>query len=662
MDRSGVISFSLLNVTGPLDEDTPHIVLQEIAEVHGVALKCKTLLGTTFVLSDLISSVKPFTFHRPLLVEELPSAASFINSSVLWPSESLEAALSFVMFFAIHPGFPPLGDTVYGKPLPSYPTSFTACMLYRLLKIRGIRIHIHCTLQHLANAVTIAYRTPDQTRALVYSAIIHNLDSSQLSSLYSNHIGLQNLPDPSLQIPEVMKPVSSYRDNHTFISSSASSSYSDLEDIRLITEELEDDQDNDEIPLMPNVRPMQISAANYESLQDVCDLLGDQDYVMKRLAPTNASEAICLAAINFSIDLSSSLDPSVEYGHLLSNPIGYVPRDTLLKRIWEINPRLIRLDIHFNPLLPPEMYAEDSIRRLAIFEGFTDLDLRSESAYSLLQTASYTESFHEGKHRLIQNQETLEGDSIDELPPSLVVCFGLVGSGVYAFRYRELTQTFKRERCFKNPTERSLFSSSAIGKLKNICKLVHPGEAVSCFQERAQLLDCMAYVEIINDEACVKIKELYEIYQITGETGKNNIRAAIKLLMDMGMYMRGWNGRDSYPVELCLVSNQIEVDVKVTEAIALFEETCSNLGATGQIILNLPLLKYFNKAYIISNNDHEGTTIGARVAIVKGGENLDASFSCIRLSSNWICSTAYRVMQILGMLPSFQIDKLRHIS
>lgn len=678
MDSSGVVSFSLLNITGPLDEDTPHIVLEEIAEVHSIQLKCKTLMGADFVLADLTLSVKPYTFHRPLLVEELHSAASFVNNSVLWPSDCLESALSFIIFFATHPGFPPLGDTVYGKPVPSYPASFTACMLYRLLKIKGIKIHNNCALQHLANAVTFAYRSPDQTRALFYSTIIHNLNSSELSRLYTNHIKLQNLPDPLLNVTE----------NNTFYSSSSSededSIIGDLEVLRSPGSEdpIErnsdhfsnagdlplhsiNDQGYDEIPLMSNLRPMKISPSNYESLQDVCDLLGDQDYVMKRLTPENATEAICLAAINYSIDLSCSLNPLVEYDYLVTNPISYLtqgPLDAVLKRIWEINRSLIRLDMHFNPLIPPDMYSEDSIRRMAIFEGYTDLDLRAESPYSLLQTASYTENFHEGKHRFIQNSETLEGDNMDEIPSSLIVCFGLLEHGVYAFRYRELTQTFKKERCFKNPIQRSLFSSKSIGKLKNICRLVHPGEEYSCFQERSQLLDCITYVEIINDEACVKIKELYEIYQMTGETGKNNIRTSINNLMDLGMYMRGWNGTNSYPLQLCLVFNQIEVDVKVTQAIALFEETCLNLGATGQIILNLPLLKYFNKTYIISNNDQEGTTIGARLAIVKGGEDIDASFSCIRLSSNWICSTAYRVMEILGMIPSFQIDKLRHIS
>lgn len=657
-----IVNISWLDVTGPLDGDTPYIVLQEIEDVHDV------ILDFSRDEDRANFQIQPYTFHRPLLIEELPSASIFVNKRVLWTLETLNSAINFIIFFSKHPGFPPDGNVIYGKAVPYHTASFTACMLYRLLKDKNVKIHKYCTLRHLAEAVTIAYRTPEQSRSIVYSSIIHNLNSDHLVNMYTNYV---NMIDPRPPF-STRNPVPPGINIQTDIRMFSFSSYSSDDIDNYLDEENDIDSlsgNIDEEPLEQN--PLfsinSTSAITYGKLQDVYELFTDQTYVLQRIIPVTPAEAICLAAINFEFDLTTAKDPIREYKVLVTDPIGYIPRDEMMFHHYNINPYLIRLDIHFNPLLPPELYDESCINRLAKFEGYTDADFREENPYSLLQTAFCSNSFHEGKHKLLKNEDTLEGERIDELPSNLVVCFGQLDQGVYAFRYRELEKIFRLERCFKNPIDNSIFSDNLIRKLKNICSLIHPGELLIYFTERTTLLNTINYVELINTKEYEKLREFHDIFHTLNEHQKNSVRVCVSMLMDMGFYMRGWNGVDQYPVEYCPVENQNEVDVNVTQAIASFETKCNELNSLlddvdlGHILLNLPLFKYSNGYYIISNNLMEGITIGQRIYIVKEGENADIS-SCIRLSSNWICCTAYRIMQTLGIIPQFDIEKLRYIS
>lgn len=650
MERSPIINISLLDITGPLDEETPLIVLQEIAETHGVSLHPAVLTGNSYIIRNIKSLVKPFIFHRPLLVQELPQVSAFVNKKAAWPADKLQQALDFIVFFASHPGFPPDGNVFYGYPTPSHPSSFTACMLYRLLKDRRLKIHRHCSLQQLGTAVMFAFRTPEQTRALLYSSLI-SCTSDQLSTLYSSYVNIIN--PPPVNLTKYLQRTYNLPNIPEF--DIVGSSSSDQE---------EEPSDVDDY-VVPYFFPQgQLSSTTYQSLQDSAILFGDQEYLMKRMVPCSLPEAISLAAIIYEIDISQARNPIAEYFRVSENPTAYKPLDGRMLSMYENNPYIFRLDIYFNPFLPPELYDEDTLHLLANLEGYNGLDFMAEGVYSLLQTAHYGETFHPGKHLMMSNQQTLEYDDIIDIDSNLIVCYGAIECGVYAFTYEELSQFFRKERCFKNPSSGVLFTPVSIRKLKNICKLVFPGEMPCCFARRSELLNAIGYVEVLNDAAYVKIKELHEVYEESEEPMKDNIRIIITMLMDLGMYMRGWNGRDAYPVENCPVENQSEVDVNVTGAIARLEAICTKeeLFPIGLIIFSLPLLKFFNGGYIVSNNDNEGITVGARIQIVKQGEDIEPSYSCIRMSSNWICATAYRVMTVLGMIPSFQIQNLRSIS
>ncbi len=680
---------TMLDVSGPIDEDTPLIVIQEICDTHNLYFDPRHTenLVTNF---KRLGSIKPFVFHRPLITEELPHAAAFVNKRIVWPSNSLQQALEFIIFFSIKPGFPPSGNVFYGKPISTHPCSYNACMLYRLLKHRiqyiernerekrfqnasssilPFKISKFCTLHQLSIAVTLLYRPPQQTKSLIYSSLIYASSSEQLAKMYMDHTRYIEMIPKSTTFEDIEEYIFSLS------ASEEDSGESDSSDSEAETPADLSALDPKNVDIF--YPPLSLQLVSYNNLQDTAELFLDPMYVIKRITPVSVAEAICLAAINYELDISLSKNPIEEYIILSSNPEGYIPKDQYLLNVYNLNPDLLRLDIFFNPYFPPELYDSNTLFHLANFEGYDKESLRVEGAYSLLQTCCFANAFYEGKQKIMINSETLEYEDLIELASGLIVCYGTLAQGVYAFRFRELSKIFKRERCFKNIIPyfgggSTLFSATSIRKLKNICQLTRADEPIEYFLERKELLSSIIYVELLNDEACAKLKELHDIFNdvSSGEKQlKDDIQATVNRLMELGMYMRGWlGGLESYPIEDCPVHDQTEVDINVSKALYEFEVIISNLGTkallggVGKIIMDIPLSKYLNGEYIISNLPEEGLTIGERLNIVKSGESSQGTTSCIRLSSNWICSTAYRIMLVLGMIPNFQIDKLRHIA
>ena len=142
---------------------------------------------------------------------------------------------------------------------------------------------------------------------------------------------------------------------------------------------------------------------------------------------------------------------------------------------------------------------------------------------------------------------------------------------------------------------------------------------------------------------------------------------------------------------MAVSDNPYEVEVRVTEAIALFETAVGWGGrrppqpppsgleqvsgalmntdleispekSLSELILGLPLLKYADGKYIPIRSTKEGTSIRERLEIVKKGDEHPDYTSCIRLTSNILAVTAYRIMEVLGLPPKFDIRSLRSIS
>ena len=126
-------------------------------------------------------------------------------------------------------------------------------------------------------------------------------------------------------------------------------------------------------------------------------------------------------------------------------------------------------------------------------------------------------------------------------------------------------------------------------------------------------------------------------------------------MLQMSMYMRGWNGRSEYPLQGVRVgTTQASTNfINITQAIASFENSPAY-----EFFRHLPLFGYSGTCFlknVIYN-------VGTRLNLVKVGEASENVDGCVRLSSNYFATTAWRIYQLLRLPQPFDINKLPYIS
>ena len=149
---------------------------------------------------------------------------------------------------------------------------------------------------------------------------------------------------------------------------------------------------------------------------------------------------------------------------------------------------------------------------------------------------------------------------------------------------------------------------------------------------------------------------------LINRTQKDTIVEVLQLILEAGMYMRGWSGPPmEYRLEDCIVEvNQTNtISLRVTQALARLENRVNELGELGTQIMNLPLFKHNDGRYVRSTESADGATIGERIDIIKRNTSIK---SCIRMSSNWLCSSAHKYILLISGREVFTLTRLRYIS
>ena len=192
--------------------------------------------------------------------------------------------------------------------------------------------------------------------------------------------------------------------------------------------------------------------------------------------------------------------------------------------------------------------------------------------------------------------------------------------------------------------------------LKDINKLKVFGN-VYCHRNLTKIIKS---IEENENDYKYKGGELRELYMNVEDDEKEKIVKVFQALMDLGFYMRGWDGKKDFPLLEAPVENQNEVDICVTQATNYFNVLLSKLEETSKRkILDLPLQKYGNGRFIYNLDEVQGITVEKRLEIVKDNEKLE---SCIRLTSNWFLTTAFFYLSTLGFTPTWDINQMILVS
>lgn len=631
-----ILRLSRLAITGPLDSHTPWVVYQEIADVHGVANPFHAD-GSNFNEYDLeifLSLVREKIADTKSLVS-LPlnsehsrnTAANFVNPRVHWPVNELMEAFEFIRMYMGGPENCPLPlprsgslglpqDFDFGQQTPASPRSVNACILYKICKIYHLPITFGHGYHHMAEAIRIMRLNEPSARMEI---------RLQLQSIPSEH----------------------------------------LPHIYLLLSEYEDDM---------NVDPLHRSVfteedATYTNIEETVRLLSDQQYLRSKIQARTTTEAIALAALNFGVDISASTMIFEEYQNLVwQGKERWRPLDTEMARNTSINPFYYHLDLYFNPRLPQELYDHDDLKTMAIEEGYLPSDMLEEDPYSLMITACLSKTFFHGPMPGITNSATsIYFEPIEDLDKHDILCWGIRGGAMIATSYQELAALLREQKNFGNPLDNDPnfpeFSDMNIRKLKRICHLSKDGESEDQVNNRMDLLSAIALCELYTEESLSKLRNLREMYEEARPEKQEQIKETILSFFKLSMHLRGWLGSEPYPIESSPVTDQLRVDILCTEAILDFERRCSDLGELGNQIMKLPLFKYNRGGWkMASSSDDETRDIRTRLDVLKTGEDYDGYNSCMRLTSNWFASSAFRYMTVVGIQPPFEIERLRDIS
>lgn len=611
------IVLSRLSITGLIDEYTPLVVLSEIADAHGITFDPNILSHPLYIrnLIDKIYTTELAAVAPPYTTRHYQYIGRFINKQcTTWRVASLLRAFEFLQHYMDNNyDLPAEPDFPLGVATPATPTSFNACILYKLCRHYNIHLGRMTTLAEMAMAIRLLIQPLPLLRNILLSRVNAVTTNANLVNML-----MQGPEFVGIELPQdLVAPVSSPEETVTYAS-------------------IELAQNN-----------FSTSAA-----------------LLRRVQPQTRSEAIVLAAINYKFDLSNVRDPIREY-NLLSN-VPYIPADPTVRDLLRRNRNALRLDIIFNPTLPPSLYNEETLRNLAIREGYRESDLQATRAYELLQIACLSNTFYAGYQEGITNRETpISMEPLDEIDNDVLICFGHKGTALTAMRYSELAGTFQHARNFVNPLVRlAVFEPLALRKLKLLASAPCPGESPDASRERQNLYNIMVETEIFYENNNTRARDLSDAYRRCNDLQKQEIQNCIYSLFELAMYMRGWDGITRFPIAHAQTVNhgraQGQIDISVTNAILRFEQKCVTLGTYGELILSLPLLQYRGD-FVASTEPNQGLTIRDRVNIVKNGDSNANIASCIRLSSNWFAATAYRYMQVISVTPPFDIDALAHI-
>lgn len=656
------MSFFILDrrfITGAIDDDVPSCVLIDIAngngwinpEKYGHGILMDNIMKGEENLYELkdVESKDIMQIDKEMLRPHAAKIASFVNcdKTISWSLSALHVAFLNILWVTsiermAKKGLGVLCENISIGPLtPERPLSFNACMLYRLCKHFGIKTRPTMLISDMSRGINLA-----------------------------RDISLGKLIVPKNALPKPFK----------------SSNY-----VNFLL-----DMDN---------RPARVEdydpiiRGSFDVLCKFYDNLSTNTKMLSRISPSSHEEAVIIAALIHNVDISSSRVPSLELEHLAEAKT-YLPIDRQFKDRFKRNPSYFSLKRTYCAPLAM-VYDNKALEVFVRSETVPEEDYislpeqsreRRDTLKNILFQTRISNTFYHGWHPDAVNSTTLiELEDLSDRNADIIstVSYGSAEcGGIIVYRTSELSDHFNSAKIFSNPTKiTENFPSIAIRKLKLICRTIsvarRPGNTPIFTEEQKGnfrlLLEAISNVEATMITLSTKAEDFKIAYEeITSESGKQMVKKSLKNLLEMGMCMRGWKvscPESTFPLHaistVTPVGRQSEVDDSVNYMIHEFKDSLSALNKVNKSmslkIKALPLVCVQKSAegkaeFKQSTTTNAGFTIWDRIGIVCQGDVSNNTSACIRISSNWIVSSAYYYMLAIGMPRTFNIEELANIS
>lgn len=369
-------------------------------------------------------------------------------------------------------------------------------------------------------------------------------------------------------------------------------------------------------------------------------------------------EAIFIAFKKYNKDISQSSCPSRELIQLQKGESFTL--DDNFSRKYKLNPIFYDVNRFWKSHLSG-LYTEKNITTLLNNECVNHSDISDPKQF--LYETTLTKGIYQGIIPGCRYNETyVLKTPFEELNSKYIISYGILNTNeLIALTPEEIISFLNVHKDFRDfINEGEIMTERNIKKLILICKNF-PHE-----KSFTDLLYTIRDIRLLGNVVNSKMKEFINYLKSSDQITKENINKIFDKLFNVSMYMRGWDGNSEYPLQESKCKNYAEryddIENVVLEKVRDINETINSLSDTTKIIIkSLPLIKLSekDKSYYRSTNYEEGLSFYERLMLIS--TNPDSIYACLRLSSNYLASTAQYYNALVNSKNYINIKELEFI-
>lgn len=368
--------------------------------------------------------------------------------------------------------------------------------------------------------------------------------------------------------------------------------------------------------------------------------------------PTTNQEAIVCAALNYHIDLTKFLDPMEEYA-CMNDIKKYIPRDKKLSFFYKKNPTFFNLKYIYNPIFDNSFYRNINVD------------------FNQLYSNSIMNNFHFGPiPGFIKSYEGESDIFMEELKDCSfgeIFVFGVIDQmSTYnngnVILIDELIEHFKANKCFVSPFKNDEIMSEEV--IDHLIKLITETEILKIKEKQRELIQIINDIREYQNSLDRKTLKFRNKYYTSNKQDREKYIKILNQILYCGLYVRGWKGPGhdySHAINSGTHDTSFEPIRDENYANSLIELQDMINCQIGNYIMDLPLVKLVDGKYQLPSTNKGGLTIRERLSIMMKGNMTENIHSCVRLSSNYLCSSAHKYLCALEQAPPFDKGLIKEI-
>jgi hypothetical protein len=395
-----------LLITGPLDSKTPLIVIEEVAEAHGIAFERDALSSHQYLLwvISTIANTGIATVESP--ESNLSQVATFVNPRGRWTKLPLLHAFQFLYSYTESFEIPP--DFEAGLQTNDNIYLLNACVMWRLCIYHKIDVPVNASYELMRNLLRMMLVPATILHRTILSKLRMGATRDQLINVLHKIGGLSG-------VEANLKPVIKYSDLDALFRS-----------------------------------------------------LGSPDARTKKTPPSNHAEAIILAA-GMGYDLTKTQDPIHEFTRCTKRSYEPSEPEMILWRRKDPDAFILKYEVNFEiPLWAYSRSVLNDAALFEGFttEDISTRDIVELLNESRLE-GRFVHGIH---HPTINTQTVLDYEDVSSLNNIDCVSFGCTGTPMSVITYDELARYFRMQKSLQNPFSRTVtyFNLRQVRKLVHL--------------------------------------------------------------------------------------------------------------------------------------------------------------------------------------------------